>query len=222
MQVVNIRTARSIWLFDTGDLNPKGLNPLPFFMALKDRYHFLVWPKTPEDLSWTRSATTPKGVKFLDGSFSAGDQPLAVGLSVFNDGIIADTSSSTDHSDSFLRDVIAFAAQHFGSTFDQASINQKIYLSEMIVRADSTLAVASPKLSKLAARMADISGLGASAEFSGFELRVHPRDAQQPFKFERDAAAFSAPNRYYSSAPMRTEDHKKLLMEFEAIMAGDA
>src|SRR6185312_11610660 len=113
MEVLNVRTARSVWLFDARDLNPRGLSPLPFFSAIKNRYHFLGWPKTEEELSWT--ASSPKGVRFIDGSFSIEDSLRAVSVTFFNDGIIGDTGSSTRHSDVFLADILAFGAQYFGA-----------------------------------------------------------------------------------------------------------
>jgi len=110
MEILNVRVARSVWLFDARDLNPRGLNPV-FFSAIKDRYHFLGSPKTPEELSWT--ASSPKGVRFFDGAFSIEDSLLSVSVTFFNDGIIADTGSSTRHSDTFLEDILAFCGTVF-------------------------------------------------------------------------------------------------------------
>lgn len=220
MEILNVRAARSVWLFDPMDLNPRGLSPVPFFSAIKERYHFLGWPKTPDELSWTTSS--PKGIRFIDGAFSVENQLRAVSVTFYNDGIIADTASSTRHSDAFLEDLLSFAAQHFGVTFRPDIVHQKRYISEMIVRAERDLSVACERIARLALRLTELSGTSESFQWFGFELRHDPKisaPAEPSFKFEREVQKPSVLNRYFSSAPLQTEAHEELLRDFERIMA---
>lgn len=222
MEILNVRTARSVWLFDVRDLNPRGVNPMPFFSAIKDRYHFLVWPKTPEELSWITAS--PKGIKFTDGAFSIDNQMRSVSVTFYNDGIIADTRSSTIHSDAFLEDVLSFAAQHFGVEYHPEIVYRKQYLSELILRAEHDLASACDRIAKLASRLNAIVGPQEQPfKWFGFELRKDPSIQSGPvvplFKFEREVQRPLSDNRYYSSAPLKTEAHEQLLRDFEVIMA---
>jgi hypothetical protein len=223
METVNVRTARSVWLLDTRDLNPRGLSQLQLLSAVKDRYHFLGWPKTQEELSWTTAS--PKGIKFTDGTFVIDNQARSVSVTFYNDGIIADTGSSTVHSDAFLADVLSFAAQHFGIEYRSEIVHRKQYHSELIVRAGHDLATACDKISNLAIKFsALVDPTGAPFQWYGFELRRDPSIPVGPippaFKFEREALRPTSDNRYYSAAPLQTEDHEHLLQEFETIMAG--
>lgn len=222
MDILNVRVARSVWLFDARDLNPNGLSPVPFFSAIKDRYHFLGWPKTPEELSWT--ASSPKGVRFVDGAYSVEDSLRGVSLTFFNDGIIAETGSSTRHSDAFLEDALAFAAQYFGANPRPDFVHKKLHISELIVRANHDLGQACEKIAQLAARLTAMSEASDSPfQWFGFELRTDTKGGTPAipiFKFEREVGVPAALNRYYSSAGLQTEDHKQLLSDFEEIMAG--
>ena len=221
MDLLNVRTARSIWLFDVRDLNPTGLSVIPFFSEIKDRYHFLVWPKSPEELSWTDSSA--KGIRFADGSFSIENQLRNVSVIFYNDGVIADTGSNTRDTDLFLQDLLTFAARHFGLECRTDLVHKKQYLSELMVRPRCDLGATCEKISKLADMLNAIIVSGPKLQWFGFELRPDPRpDAggASGFKFEREVGIPAAQNRYYSLAPLPTDDHLRLLNEFEQIMVG--
>jgi hypothetical protein len=219
MEVLNVRLARSLWLFDARDLNPHGLSPIPFFSAIKDRYHFLVWPKTPEELSW--NASSAKGIKFVDGTFSVEDTFRTVAVTFFNDGIIADTGSSTRHSEAFLEDVLGFATQYFGARPRPDYIHKKQHISELIVSLSPGLGEACDKIARLATRLGALSN--APFDWFGLELRSGTKGGTQEtpiFKIERELGMPAALNRYYSIAGLSTEVHAELLSEFERIIGG--
>jgi hypothetical protein len=221
MEIVNVRNARSVWLFDPRDLNPRGLSPVPFLSAIKDRYHFLGWPRTPEELSWTTAS--PKGIKFTDGAFSIDDQTYSISVALYNDGVVADTGSSTTHSDAFLGDLLSFGAQHFGVDYHPEIVYRKQHHSELLVRTGHDLNETCDKIARLAARFSAIVGDGPPFQWFGLELRRDPSTVSGPvipsFKLEREAGRTPSEGRYYSSAPLRTEAHEQLLRDFESIMA---
>jgi hypothetical protein len=77
-------------------------------------------------------------------------------------------------------------------------------------------------LGKLASKLNQMVVPGeALYEWTGFELSVEQRFANQPatFKFEREAKTPFDLNRFYSCAPLQTEQHEELLLELESIMA---
>jgi hypothetical protein len=221
MDIVNVRNARSIWLFDTRDLNPRGLSPVPFFFELKERYRFLGWPKTPEELSWTASSN--KGIRFIDGTFSIEERLLAVHLTVYNDGIVADTSSSTRDSDAFIEDVLSFAAQHFGVTYGSGMVHRRLYASELIVRLSHDLTALCEKIGMLTSRLTELADARqAPFQWFGFELRQDPQIAGAIvplFKLERELSKPAALNRYFSFASLPTESHEQLLNYLEKIFS---
>jgi hypothetical protein len=220
MEIVNVRSARSVWLFDPRDLNPHGLNPVTLLSAIKDRYHFLVWPKTPEELSWT--SASPKGIKFTDGGFFIGDRSQSVSVALYNDGVVADTGSSTIHSDAFLEDLLSFGAQHFGTEYRPEIVYRRQYHSELLVRVGHNLDETCDKIARLAAKFSAIIGAGPPFQWFGLELRRDPSTVSGPaipsFKFEREAGRPASERRYYSSAPLQTAAHEQLLRDLELIM----
>lgn len=221
MDLLNVRTARSIWLFDVRDLNPTGLSAIPFLSAIKDRYHFLVWPKDPEDLSWT--ASSAKGIRFVDGSFAIENRLRNVSLTFYNDGIIADTGSNTTDTDLFLGDVLAFTARHFGVEYCPSLVHKKQYLSELMIRPQCDLSMVCQKIGRLAEILNAVPGDALKYQWFGFELRADPLPGTGPvtgFKFEREVGIPAVQNRYYSLALLPTDDHLRLLNEFEQIMVG--
>lgn len=109
MKLLSVNLAKSIWLGPISDLNPRGASTgsilVPF---LVDTYKFKKFP------SLTEISDLSKGVKFENGDFDiGGDFPIVVSFTVFNDGIVADTGSSTIHSDAFLEDMFNRVSEVF-------------------------------------------------------------------------------------------------------------
>jgi len=65
MRVLHINTARVIWLVDSMDLNPRGLNMYPALDAIRERYNFQIFPDSIEK----RDEHAPEGIVFRLGSF---------------------------------------------------------------------------------------------------------------------------------------------------------
>src|ERR1035438_3902196 len=100
MQLLNVLKAQSVWLFETHDLNPRGKSFLPEMLEwLKERYEFQTAPASVKDID------DSKGLTFKQGSFPLGSDTLVVEISLYNDGVIANTYSSTAATDMFLKDV---------------------------------------------------------------------------------------------------------------------
>jgi hypothetical protein len=217
MEILNVRMARSVWLFETRDLNPRGLSILPLAAAVKERYKFLVWPNTPEQLS----PDNPKGSVFQNGAFAIGSQVLTVSFTLYSDGIVADTASSTKHTDAFVEDLLSFG-QQFGLVYHPKIIQRNRYLSELIVRPRGHMVSLCDKLGQLASELNEmVTPSEAFYEWTGFQFGVEQRFANQPavFAFEREAKTPFDQNRFYTGAPLRTEQHEALLETMEAIMA---
>src|SRR5271165_1124353 len=109
MNLIYTKLARSIWLFDIRDLNPKGKDILGGLVAwIKDAYSFAVAPDpanpipNPTPVLAPAPQTAPQqasgGLVFQRGRFQAQQEiSVAIGsLTIYTDGIVIDTTSSTD------------------------------------------------------------------------------------------------------------------------------
>jgi hypothetical protein len=212
MELKNVLKAQSVWLFDTHDINPRGKNFLPEMLEwLKERYNFQVAPASVKELDET------KGLAFKRGSFSLGGESLVVEITLYNDGVIANTFSSTSATDLFLKDIFAESAIEFdlGPVVDEI-VRVKSYLSELTVRMKSVFPKVHPKLAAIASRLSSMQG--ASFEPGGISFWTDTSTtALKPsaFSIERKLNAPFGENRFYSKAPIQTDQHLSLLQEFE-------
>lgn len=214
MRVVNVSVARAIWLFDTVELNPRGLDINPIYVAVKNRYGFLT-PKTREDV-----LNPTDGVKFEHGSFVPdGAENVDVSFTVYNDGLIADTKANTSCSDAFLLDVTSFVKKQHGLSFDPSMVLNYRHASSLVVESEKGLSRMSELLAEISVQLKTETGKGYEA--SGITVAFDPaenRDGLGPFIFERRSNAAFYRNRFFSSAPLKTESHIALLKKLESLM----
>ncbi len=220
MRVMNVVAARSTWLFDLADLNPKGKSLFPEIGEwLKDTYSF---KESPEPSAVTDDG---KGMIFKKGEFQAREEVFVdVELTLFNDGLVANSSSSTEDTDKFLQNVIDSAVTEFSLTFDPDMLRRRLYLSELNVKFDQPLANLNPKLTqfadKLSAMCKDVIAkpfeTGGLSFWTDVTLAVYKIP---PFTIERKLNAPFNENRFYTKAPVQTENHKTLLTELEQILS---
>src|SRR5580704_17868259 len=106
MQLLSVGLARSIWLFDINELNPTGKSIFPDILAwLGEEYCFQTFPRAIAEIDKEK-----KGYLFKTGEFQTGADTINVNLSIFGDGIVAETWASTGKGDSFLEDILRSAA----------------------------------------------------------------------------------------------------------------
>ena len=184
--------------------------------AIKDRYNFQTFPRTPEEAN----EFDPKGIVFANGSFALGSTRHAiVKATMYGDGIVVDSGLSTDFCEAFLADVLIFLSGQFGLTYRPDMIHTKIFTSELIVRMDKDLSRLFAPLTTVKEKLNALTG--HQFEPAGFGLSI---DAQAttarpaPFRFEREVGKHFSQHRYYSSAPIRTSQHEELLREMEDLL----
>jgi hypothetical protein len=220
MELLNILRARSIWLFDMNDLNPRGKSLFPELIEwLKDNYSFTKVPSSSTDFDDTQA------LAFLGGHFQAKEEIfISVELRIYTDGLIADTRSSTTDTDAFLKDVLDSAMREFTLTHGSEITRRTLYHSELTVRCDRSLNMLNPKLVSFCEKISSLTSVKNKAPFETFGISCWtnpetPTGLQQ-FRLERKLNVPFSENRYYSTAPLQTEDHIALLNEFENILAG--
>ncbi len=221
MQLVNVLAARSTWFLELGDLNPRGKNISVELIAwLKDNYEFAIVPSSVNDLD-----PTTKGLMFKQGSFQAKEEIfVGVELGIFNDGFIATTMSNTKDSDGFLQDMLSTAARDFSLSYSPQMIRAKMYISELNVRLDRPLPSLDPRLAPLAAKITAACGQKniQPFELGGVSFWTDTSDLAiklSRFTIERRINAPFEENRFYAKASLQTDDHVKLLEEFELLLA---
>jgi hypothetical protein len=223
MELINIATARAVWLFDIAELNPRGKTLFPeLFEWLKDEYHFDAAPQTISDLDES------KALAFLRGTFQIKEEIFVdVELKIFNDGLVASTCSSTHDTDAFLEDVLKSATQEFSLSYKPEMIRKKLYVSELNVRCARRIDSLNPKLSQFAARIASLIPAKPNVPYELFGLSFSPVHGVSPlvispFRFERKNNTTPDEQRFYSTAPLHTDGHLSLLNEFESLLVGTA
>jgi hypothetical protein len=220
MQLLSINTARAVWILPMSDLNPRGRNIDGLLTWLTSKYRFEKYPASSvlEDQS--------KGFVFSAGSFPRGADNIYIDLTIFNDGLVANTRSSTKDTEDFLMEAITLAAGEFHLAFRPEMIRKKLYLSELDVRLEKPLISINPRLRAFAERISSLQGNvpPISYDYSSIILPPDPSVQQwrpSQFQLERKLNFPTSENRYYSVAPVHTEDHLDLLRIFEDnILAG--
>jgi hypothetical protein len=219
MKLLSVKQARSIWFVKLVDLNPRGHNLLAIIPGIIEKYKFQIFPIKPDELDLS------KGVKFLVGTFQKDHKNIAIDLTVFNDGLVADTRSSTEDSDAFLNDYLTLLSTELDLVPYQEVLRSNAYLSELWVQTDKSLNALNPKLADFAKRLTSLV-VGHSHHHIAFEstgitfwtdpIVVNPPG---PFKFERAENTPFGESRYYSAAPLQTNVHLEMLTELESILS---
>jgi hypothetical protein len=212
MELLNIITARAIWLLDLVEVNPKGKSLEPdFFKWIKDTYGLEKDNASPAQL-------TPQGWVFKKGHF--GD--VGVEFSIFNDGLVAHTQSSTRDAEAFLENAVEASGREFGLSFKPSMVRRKLYLSEMNVYSRKTLSGMRPQLAEVAARISAAIPGDTPIQFEAGGLSFWPDLSAPPFiaafGLERKVNTPLHENKYYSRAPLHTDDHLVILNTIESLL----
>jgi hypothetical protein len=219
MKVLFVGLARAIWLFDFAAVNPTGKNLQGVIEGIIKKYQFAKGPESIIDL------TEKKSLAFNAGSFvNSKGTSVFVGLNIYSDGMVADTTSSTDDANAFLEELIAWMVLEFGLTGPAGVrigyVSQIDFECELpMSRIDSRL-VNFIKLLEAVAKPADRKhrrfDLGA---LNFWTEDVNNVGAPSVVKFERKIPAPFSVNHYFSQAPVETTVHLTLLEEFERLLS---
>jgi hypothetical protein len=215
MQLSAVTLARYIGFVELADLNPRGKVFFPEVMeALVKQCHFQKFPKEYSELD------ERKGVNFLEGKW--GDITVDK-LTLFQDGILVETCSSTTDSERILHEALSWAASNFGVTYRPEMIKRKAYVSDLTFYSETPfLTILNPALSVLANRvgraLSEIRNDDFKYEPSGFTAHYDQSLKQipiAPFTVQRRLQTPFSENKYFSEAPLPTDIHWELLKEFE-------
>jgi hypothetical protein len=220
MKIINVDVARTSWLFPFQEINPAGRSFTQAFIELKTRYKFKKAPTHTLDFD-----TEAKGLIFDQGEFVNRDGiSIIAKLSIFTDGIVSDTWSSTRDSEDLLEDVMKWVKTEHGFSLPTDRMVRKLYLSSLTVTTEKGQIPGRSKLEALAEmvsmRLTETGRTNKGYIINGFSLSSADWDqpgAPVPYRFEIKTASHPGENRYYASAPLPTNVHITLLEEQERL-----
>lgn len=217
MNLLSINLARSIWLGSMMDFNPKGIRlDLIWYPLLISTYKFKKFP------SLTEKEDFSQGIIFEDGEFKVdGDSLIWVKLTIYSDGVVLDTRSSTKYSDAFLEHMFNGLSEIYKMPTFQSIMKEKLYLSQVFVSTDKSIELLNPKLKQISKYLSQ--NVEKDKNFQTGGISFWPNQVAKmnptPFTFERAINVSFSENRYYSVAPLPTDKHLELLDKLEKILA---
>lgn len=215
MQISAVILARFFAFIETADINPGGKGYFPDLVkALVERYEFAKFPQKLEDFDET------KGVVFQGGrtkNFTIAQ------IQIFNHAIYVDTASSTADSEKLFNEALSWLAQSHGLNFQSAMVKRKTYVSQLTFFSDTIMKALNPAVLKLASkltkRIPEFYHQALDYQLGGFVVTYDPLSVKagpSNFSIERRADTLFKENKFFSSAPLPTDEHIKMLEELEA------
>lgn len=220
MKLIAYDSARAVQFFIMEEVRPQhGLDIPKLYDALTNRYGFA---SRTTDLTQAAS----NGMRFAQGRLSVGNiQTTILELQIYNDGIIASCPTS-DEADRVLGDLMTWAAATLGLRAPQTPRPRR-YTSFVTVEFDL---VPDSKLNRfgktqqaLTEAVRALHGEERRFDLQRIGLAIDPQVvgpfAHTPFFVERRIGVSYAQNRFWSGAPLKNEDHLRILATFEAELA---
>jgi enamine deaminase RidA (YjgF/YER057c/UK114 family) len=180
-------------------------------------------PMTPEQLA---AAT----LQFYLGRYEAGGDNFGVGLLIMETGGDIIKAMTTDQAEKALDHLVEVLDQKLGYRLGEAS-KTKVVVSNVVVEFDEAFERSIDRIGAIASTInTALPGdeiLGLKRLAFGVPVTRAPLTQMEmlemaDFLIERRVEVPLEANRYYCSAPMRTNDHLALLAQIEAIAVGRA
>ena len=213
MKLLSVGLARAMWSFDTTELNPGGKDLFARAVpAIVEDYKFRTFPHPGDDFS--------QGMKFVNGRFVKDDGTvLAINCTLFSDGVVAETYSSTADAEEVLGEILG-SLPDLGFDFNPDMVRRKFYVSQLNVKCEKPLSALNPKLVDFANRLSSAVG-GTTFNFSAVEFWPDQTLVLKPanFSFQHRINDPHGTDRYWSQAALPTEKHFEFLQEFELLLS---
>ncbi len=218
MRVVSFETGKATLLVHLEEMLPlDGYDSRVIFDSIVERYNFSIGP----DFSVSRESQS--GFRFEMGTFDLKGKAIEIGgLIVFADGIVA-AASTTDYAEAFLHDLIDWLRQRMGFRSPRSE-PRRLFLSNIVFDLDRSMDVLIPKHTKLSKDIhksvskhfaTDQSPRLSKIEFDFDDSSNSSGVKISGFTIERRAGVPFEVDRYFSSAPLRTQEHISLLETIE-------
>jgi hypothetical protein len=224
MKLLSVNLARALWFFHLNDLNPRGKSiQRDAFAEMGQRYAFAKFPDAKEILEARQKGAA---LEFSLGQFkSPSGEIVQLALTIYRDALFADTRSFTADSDAFLTEMLEWLTSEFGLVDHKTLPINKFYVSEIYVSLNKSLNMINPKFSQFAKILGEeiktpFKNVSFEVGALGFWIDPAIKHVHVPFRLERQEGVGFSEGRYYSMAPLETEEHLKALETLEKLMAG--
>lgn len=214
MKLAAIHVSRVSYFLDIVDLVSSGRVFLPDLVtAIAEHCEFRKFPQ-----NFGKENET-KGAVFEIGKF--GNQPITK-LTIFNDGVVLETNSSTDVTEETLLAMLAWAKSASGLQFEPEMVKRKVFFSQLTAYLEVTLDSVHPIFGEISKELSksnsDLYQQPMAFRTSGITLGVNTLTAKflpAAFSIERRIDVPDTENKYFCSAPLTTGEHIALLEKFE-------
>jgi len=210
MEIIKVQLARSVWLFDTQELNPRGLRLFPeIYSALYRRYSFSSIPK-PEEIQAGGSLYFKQG-RFLDPQSGVS---VEIELELHGDGLVSNCRHSTEAADAFLKDSLEWLGDKLQARYHSSVGKKRVYRSELIVAMSPRMDAVNATLEPLAASLFSLTRKPTT--ITGLTLGSEGSNAT--FVIERRANTTFEEDHYFSAASLPTAQHLDVLTRFDELV----
>jgi hypothetical protein len=210
MEVIKVQLARTIWLFDIQELNPRGVSLYPeIYSGFAKRYQFTELPK-PEDIR------TNASLYFKNGKFVYDSSVVSIDFDMHGDGAVASCRHSTEAAHDFLLDCTKWIGEQLGIIYSPSLMKKRIYRDEIIVQLKANLDKVSDKVHKFCGLLTTASG--KNIQPTGL-LFGEDGGASAILTLDRRINTSWEENKYFSTSTLQTAQHIDALAKFEILMA---
>ena len=214
MELIAINLARLVAFAELESWDPFGkASTLEAIQKFAMRFSFSVSPVSFEQLDFE------KGVELSAGKL--GNINIDK-VTIYTNGIVIDTRSSTNDSVAVFTDIVDLAKVAFGSTI---RFQRRHFVSKIVFTSEMKLIKLHPALQKISDKLAASASADMKHTFvyepTALMINLDPSQvklAPSSFSIERRAEIPFSENTYFSGAPLQTEEHIELVKEFEAAM----
>jgi hypothetical protein len=180
--------------------------------AFEQKYGFMESPQTVADFDLS------KGISFSHGYFE--NRMVIDKFRIYNNGVVVETKETTDDCVRIISDITAWGAEKGGVLFEENTSSPELYLSHFEVEMAVDLQGASRKFQTISEQinryMSSYKEIGRDFRLSTMSFQLDPLlGGPTSFKFERRNGKSFAENLYFSSAPLKSQDHVSLLAAIE-------
>jgi hypothetical protein len=215
MEVKNILVSQAIRFVEVGPVLERR-SPAPLIDGLREKYGFVEVPKTLADLDFK------KGTNFLRGYYKGA---IIDKFQVYENGLLCEANENTNILDDFISEILTWVEQEQNLPIKETGV--KAYISQMAVITASDIGSIFSKIASIGPLISkELSNYGQPAhEFKISGLKMHYDAAPTPlprapeFSFERRAGAPYSENQFFTSAPIRTDEHLRIVKMLEGLLS---
>jgi hypothetical protein len=212
MELRKVIFGQTIQFVEAG-VTARRVSPVPLIRAMQDRYGFVQVPQKVSELDFNA------GVNFLRGYFK---DIVIDKFQVYNNGILCEAAADNQQCAEFLDEVLAWAPKELNLPIKP---RMKAFQSKIEVSSTKDIRNTFTKFAEVGALITHrLESYGLTAPpytIWGLALQHEPQKdlpSNPSFEFARRADQPFDAGIYYSSAPLRTEDHLQVLNLLEGVL----